>query len=440
MSTMKFTTDRKKMLDQIKRISGLIQKNPVIPCLGELRLSITNNVMQITASNMECFATVDLPATQDDPEEYGVLFVEAAPFIKLLNEIPGALVNFETNFETLTLMLPTGRYTFSIPTQPEDYPTIPDPDQEDNWFFCYTSDFETMMGKVSYAAGTDQLRPAMTCVMQKIGPAGDAVFVATDANILAKAWDAEFCKSPDTIHLNTNIEETTTILWTPDAVKHLTKFLQPGPMRVWIGEKQIFVQQENDMFSFSMLDAKYVDYEAVIRTSHNQTLFIPTTNIRDVLDRMAVVANKIMLQAELTLEKRAKYVTLATSDMDFDRFGEERVNLDNDIVTRDLQIGVSIPRLTSILDHMATEPFVRFHFDGPGQAILMMPYPSNGAASADHTPTEVHLLMPIMLNPNRERPTPPDTVEKIKKDWKDFVDAQKAEGVTVSVTTSTHHE
>jgi len=433
---MTFTIPRKETLDQIKRILPLIPKNPIIPCLSDLRILVAENIMNITATNLECFATVQVPVVQDDPTDNCTILVDAATLAKLLaNADSFQTITVETDeFQTISLQLPAGKYEFSLSSTPEEYPNIPTPDEEDCYYHCRPLKWAQMMGKVAYCCSKDDLRPAMTAVYQNIGPAGAAEFVATDGTQLAKAWCNDFAIEPDESSVSNNLEGQEHILWPADAVKYLHKFLTDDPIRVWLSDTHIHIDQGAANFAFVKMDAKFPDYNAVIRTHHDQTLFVPSSALKDVLSRTGVIANKVMQQAEIRLSKRDKFITITAKDWDNGKSGTEMVFLHDDIVSKSLAIGVSILRLNAVLDHIATEPFIRFHFGTAAQAILLMPYQSNGENSADETPEELHLLMPLTLSEvDKSTPDIQAIASTIAADLKE-------DGITLTVTTDTSNE
>lgn len=399
--------NRTLLLTALKRVAPVLVKNPPLPIMDSLHFSVSAGQARITATSLEQTAQVTIPCQADDD---CIFCIEAAPLLKLIDRCSEQPISFEVADTNVLIVIKDGEYTFPLfPVQ--DFPEIPNYSMAEEYFFCQSGQFLDSLGKVSYAIGTNELRPAMTHVLQVTDLAGTSTFIATDAHRLAKVWVNEFCYDMDG-HASIYSENDTPIscLWSAAAAKAASKFIKPGVIKVVKTPTFLFIEQDEDFYAFQQTDYKFPEASQVIPAMPLRIEHVDAAMLADILDRVSVVSSKeVTNSVKLTFQKN-KLLLTANDELN-DMKGQETIaflrnttepNIGDDIYKEEeaaratISVALNINSLKQAISNLEYQKngVVQFQINGKERPLVMISYDELDGEQA----LETHLIMPIMLN------------------------------------------
>lgn len=415
MTTLHF--NGKDLLTQCKRIKPLIEKNPVLPICSDFHIHVSFTEVTITATNLVQTGQVIVPFQPEIQDEF-VFTVDAAAFMKLVEAAPPIFtMKFDlTNHVCVQILVPEGTYTLPLGEDPTQFPTIPEFEFAEHYFYTNKENMKDLFDKVSYALSSDQLRPAMCCVNMIVGISGAGQVTATDAHALAKAWNSQYAIETDETMISVYSEDEADIkiLWPGTVVRSMLKFLNDDEIyRIIKTSNHIFVTSDRAMFCFQVTEGNYPDTEAVIPQLPTRIETVDIQELQHVIDRMKVVANNVMNAVRLTFGNHYLYVR--TENFDDGRKGVERIWLkkeeseetsvtvtvngveyDFEQILGDrnaMTVHVNLEALERGLSHLEyTDGVVQFGINGATRPITMKSFCEHNGEEA----CEIHLLMPIL--------------------------------------------
>jgi len=372
---MYFTTDTKTLCTLLEKAMPFVGNSPVVPIISNLYVSLTGNLLSVTATDMESTITArEAIAGGAD----GTLAVPAKILSDIVHALPVATpitVSCDMATRTITLTCANGSYKITG----EDPGDFPQPEQ-----FSGSETIELpgevldqVLQKVAFAAGTDQLRPAMTGILFDFTKDG-AFFVATDAHKLALLQSDS------------------------DALPYATRFIVPqkslrGIAKAMHANADLPVKIEynsvNAVFCIAagtelhcrLLEGKYPDYKVVIPTANPIKVSVGKAELLKAVKRIKLFADKAT--ATVCLSVTDNLLTLSAKNEDFGNEARETVpcTLDGEAI----EICFNAQFLTESLQAICDEVVV-LHLSAPHRPVLI--YPEGG--------TEHFVLLMTIMKPN----------------------------------------
>ncbi|MGC9461941.1 DNA polymerase III subunit beta, partial [Vibrio genomosp. F10] len=121
---MKFTIERSHLIKPLQQVSGALGGRPTLPILGNLLLKVEDNVLSMTATDLE----VELVSrvTLEGDFEAGSITVPSRKFLDICRGLPDSSV-ITVVLDADRVQVRSGRSRFSLATLPaNDFPNIED--------------------------------------------------------------------------------------------------------------------------------------------------------------------------------------------------------------------------------------------------------------------------------------------------------------------------
>lgn len=370
---MKFSVSSSELLKQLQIVGGVISPNTVLPIMEDFLFSISNNKLQVTATDLE---TTIVSETEVMADTDGAVAVPAKILQDTLKALPQQPITFTVDEKTFAIEITSayGRYKLSG-DNPEDFPRIPEQDAVDT----LTMPAQALahgISKTIFAASNDELRPAMTGVYFQID-FNKLILVATDAHKLVKY----------TFHKVGS--EVSTSFIVPKKALNLLKNALPS-----VGEVSLSFDQNNAFFTFGsvnlvcrLIDARYPDYNAVIPVDNPNTLNMARTDFQNSLKRIAIYANKTTNQVVLNILDGS--LTVSAQDLDFSSEATEQLACTYE--GEPLTIGFNAKFLVEMLGVLESEE-VKMELSSSTRAGILLPMEETEGEEI------LMLVMPVMLN------------------------------------------
>lgn len=366
---IKFTIQAKEIQQSLSVVSMGIGKNTTMPILDSLLFSVSDDKVEVISTDLEVSMSSALSDIQTEGD--GSFCVPVKPILRLVKNISGyKTITFEHEDSQLTLLTDKGKYQIGC-YNADDFPNRP------------VSEGEAMSLKpmylfedlrsVSFAAGSDELRPVLSGVLFENYGGGDYRYVATDAHRLAIRGDMS------------REEDVNSYIVPMKCIKIVQKIIANT------AEDTIFISQSEQNINFSignisvtanLIDGKYPNWKAVIPKDNHIKANVNVGLLKDAVDRVSVFSNEITHQVRLSFKD--SLLSVSAEDVDFSNSAIETIKL-NEPVAEDIEIGFNGMFLKDVLSAIKKED-ITIDLKHPDKAVLI---------SSDSNST--YLLMPIML-------------------------------------------
>ncbi|MEQ8702530.1 MAG: DNA polymerase III subunit beta [Phaeodactylibacter sp.] len=370
---MKFSVSSSELLKRLQIAGGAIGSNPVLPILEDFLFTISNNKLQIAATDLETSISTEIEVMADAD---GKVAVPAKILLETLKALPQQPITFSVNDENFGIEITSAYGKYKLAGEDgQDFPSIPKPDAVDKISIPGGS-LTHGITKTIFAASNDELRPAMTGVYFQVD-FNKLILVATDAHKLVKYTFNEIGG------------EVSTSFIVPKKALNLLKGSLPENEDI-----NIAFNNANAFFSFGhtelvcrLIDARYPDYNAVIPVDNPNTLSLSRSDFQNSLKRIAIYANKTTNQVILNINDGS--LTISAQDLDFSNEATEQLACTYE--GEPLTIGFNAKFLVEMLSVLESDE-VKIELSTSTRAGIMVP--------AEETAGEeiLMLVMPVMLS------------------------------------------
>jgi len=370
---MKFSVSSSDLLKQLQIVGGAIGSNPVLPILEDFLFEIADNMLTISATDLETSIVTTIEVMSDGN---GTIAVPAKILLDTLKELPQQPITFTVNDENFGIEITSAYGKYRLAGEDgKEFPSIPEADSVDT-IVIGSSMLSKAISKTLFATSNDELRPAMTGVYFQVD-FNKLIFVATDAHKLVK-------------YMFTNItSEVSTSFIVPKKALNLLKSALPADEEVTFS-----FNKANAFFSFGnvkllcrLIDAKYPDYNAVIPVDNPNLLSLGRTDFQNSLKRIAIYANKTTNQVILNINDGS--LTVSAQDLDFSNEATEQLPCTYE--GEPLTIGFNAKFLIEMLSVLESDE-IKIELSSPTRAGILQP--SEKVENEDI----LMLVMPVMLS------------------------------------------
>jgi DNA polymerase-3 subunit beta len=370
---MKFSISSSELLSQLQIAGGAIGSNPVLPILEDFLFIINDNILTITATDLETTIVTEVEVMADTN---GKVAIPARILLDTLKALPQQPITFSIDEETFAIEITSayGKYKLAGENG-ADFPEIPSSAGTDSLVISAPI-LEQGISKSLFATSNDELRPAMTGVYFQVD-FNKVILVATDAHKLVKYT------------FNNLKSEISTSFIIPKKSLNLLKNALPGD-----GDVTVAFNKTNTFFAFDnikmvcrLIDARYPDYNAVIPVDNPNELVVNRADFQSSLKRIAIYANKTTNQVILNIQDGS--LTVSAQDLDFSNEATEQLTctFNGD----PMNIGFNAKFLAEMLGVLESDE-VKIQLSGSTRAGILLP-------TEEVENVEILMLvMPVMLS------------------------------------------
>jgi len=360
---VKFRCERDTLAEAVATAQRTVaSRSGALPVLQDLRLTATENGLELIGSDLEITNRVQVPA---EVEETGV-----AVMPKLLGEIvrrlePGPVTVAVTGDEAV---ITAGRFSTSLRLKPaEDYPRLASNDG--SGVRLDAAMFASALRQVVRAASKDDLRPILTGVLLT-AHAGGLRLVATDSYRLA----VRDLKGVSVLG------EGQRVLVAAKGLAEVQRLAGDGEIEVVLRDRDVVFRTSRAEVTARLIEGDFPNYEQLIPSGYPNRLTVSREALLDALDRVQIVgqsrdnaAVRMSMSAEgLELTMSAQDVGNAQEALDAKFEGTELTVAFNPLFLRD---GVEAVETTEValetIDPL--KPATLHPVDGGEFLYLLMP-------------------------------------------------------------------
>ena len=371
---MKFIVSSTLLLKQLQILGGVINTNNTLPILDNFLFELTNNQLQISASDLETTMSTSIAVEAD---EKGSIAVPARLLLDTLKTFPEQPLTFvvEDN-NTIEISSDSGKYALAYADGAEFPKSV---ELESPSSTTIAGDIlATAINKTIFASGNDDLRPVMSGVFFQFSTE-NLTFVATDAHKLVKYVRtdvtanevAEFIMPKKPLTLSKSILATTS-----------------EDVKIEYNDSNAKFTFENSVLICRLIDGKYPNYDAVIPKENPNKLTLDRGSFLNSVRRVSIFSSKTTHQ--IRLKMAGTELNISAEDLDFSNKADERLqcNYEGD----DMQIGFNSRFLLEMLSNLNSNE-VLLEMSLPNRAGILTPI--DGLEEGENI---TMLVMPVMLN------------------------------------------
>ncbi|MGD8173486.1 DNA polymerase III subunit beta [Vibrio sp. TRT 21S02] len=276
---MKFTIERSHLLKPLQQVSGALGGRPTLPILGNLLLKVEDNVLSMTATDLE----VELISrvTLEGEFEAGSVTVPSRKFLDICRGLPDdSVITFVLEGDRVQVR--SGRSRFSLSTLPaNDFPNIEDWKSEVEVSLTQ-AELRTLIEKTQFSMANQDVRYYLNGMLFEID--GTTLrSVATDGHRMAvsqTALSADFAQQ-QIIVPRKGVQELVKLLDAPEQ-----------PVVLQIGSSNVRAEVNNFVFTSKLVDGRFPDYRRVLPQTTTKTLLANCDELRQAFSRAAILSNE----------------------------------------------------------------------------------------------------------------------------------------------------
>lgn len=371
---MRFIVSTSTLLKQLQAVNGASSSSTVLPILENFLFEIKENVLTISATDLQTSMTTSLPV---ESKEEGKIAIPSKILMETLKTLPDQPIAFTIDDNTFAIEISAGDGKYKLSGENgEDFPKIPVVENASS-VNLPASVLAEAINKTIFAVSNDELRPAMTGVFCQLTPQ-HLTFVSTDAHKLVRYR-----------RMDAKADSSASFILPKKALTLLKSSLPSDDVNVSVeyNSTSAFFKFGNINLICRLIDERYPDYEAVIPQNNTNKLTLDRALFLNSLRRVVIFANKTTHQVRLRIT--GSELNISSEDIDFSNEAHERLSCQYE--GDDMEIGFNAKFLIEMLNNLSGEE-VTIEMSTPNRAGLLFPQTN------DDKEDVLMLVMPVMLN------------------------------------------
>ncbi|EGR3207264.1 DNA polymerase III subunit beta [Vibrio parahaemolyticus] len=366
---MKFTIERSHLIKPLQQVSGALGGRPTLPILGNLLIKVEENVLSMTATDLE----VELVSkvTLEGDFEAGSITVPSRKFLDICRGLPDdAIITFVLEGDRVQVRC--GRSRFSLATLPaNDFPNIEDWQSEVEVSLSQ-ADLRTLIDKTQFSMANQDVRYYLNGMLFEID--GTTLrSVATDGHRMAVSQTqlgADFAQK-QIIVPRKGVQELVKLMDAPEQ-----------PVVLQIGSSNVRAEVNNFIFTSKLVDGRFPDYRRVLPQHTNKTLIASCDELRQAFSRAAILSNEKFRGVRVNLAGSEMRITANNPEQE-----EAEEMLDVTFEGDPIEIGFNVSYVLDVLNTLRCEKVQVSMSDANASALI---------ENADDD-SAMYVVMPIRL-------------------------------------------
>lgn len=333
---MKATINQQKIAKALNIVTKAINNNNTLPILNNILVETTEQGLKFSATNLEI--AISYTSTGSITEQ-GSITIPA----KLITSYVSLLHNTDLELssdEKLNLHIQSDTSKTEIKgLQPEDYPSIPKIEEQDQ-FKIKIKDLLQAINQTVFASSINNTRPILSGVYVHVEEK-QVTFAATDSYRLAEKKVA--IESSSSEELSCIVPGKTL----QELSKILPLFNEELDISISLNKNQISFQVEDLLVVSRLIEGNFPNYKEIIPKDVNTTIIADASELNLALKRINLFAREINNSIHLEGHKESKKLNISTDET---KIGAEVTELDIDIQGENNRISLNSQYLLDVLN------------------------------------------------------------------------------------------
>lgn len=374
---MEFIVSSSELLSQLGSVKSVINSKNTLPILDNFLFNLENNVLRITASDLE--TTLNTQLQLDNATGNGIIAVESKRLTDILKEFSDQPLTFRIDLEKYSVEILSENGKFTIMGQNGDeFPKVPELNEDKaNSIQLPSVTLLKGINSTLFATADDELRPVMNGILFEMTTEHFRL-VATDSHKLVRYTR------------NDIIPEVEAAFILPKKSAQILKSIlakDGNEIKVEFDEKNAFFTLTDFRMVCRLVEGKYPAYGAVIPMENPNKLTIEKTILYNSLKRVSLFANQASNLAKLSFS--GNQLTVSAQDIDFSISAYETHTCQYEGDAMD--IGFKSGFLLDILSNIGTAE-VNLEMSDPSRAGIITPFDNDNEGE-----DILMLIMPMMV-------------------------------------------
>ena len=359
-------------------VGRAVSTRSTLPVLANVLLATDNGRLKLSATNLEIVITCWVGAKV---KEEGAITLPARTLTDLVNALPQDQVDLVLNETTQAVNVSCGRTQANIKgIDAQEFPLVPDPDNE-NRIRLQSDVLKQMINQVSFAAATDDARPALTGVSTTF----------EGSQILMAATDG-FRLSLRSAHIPGYVEKSFSVIIPARALTDVSRIISDDIEAVYISmpkqRNQIIFDMDNVVLVSQLIDGAFPEYHPIIPSQVNTTTIMNTAEFRKACKMADIFARESSNTARVSIipggELAPDYAIVKATSVET---GDNEAQIEASVDGEPIEIAFNVKYMTEVLSVIDT-PQVALETTSPMEPGVVKPVGDNDF---------VHVIMPMQF-------------------------------------------
>ncbi len=314
---MKWTIEKNIILEALNNVTKALSQRTTIPVLNGIVFDITENGIDLLASDSELTIKVSI-AEKDikNIEGKGRIIIQSKYFVEMIRKMPSDIIDFEIEDNLkIKISTPNNQYRLNC-YNPNDYPNI-NLEKSEDAITIKSPILKEIINQTSYALSTQEVRPLLTGINLKIN--GDILeCIATDSYRLSKK----------NIKLNTPVNKLINIVIPGRSITELEKIVaEDDDVEIHVFSNKILFIYKNIYIQSNLLSGTYPETSHFIPSDFAYMINLNLKEFFDAVDRAALLAqNKEKNIIKMHIEDKEMVITSTSNELGN---AEEKLKIDS---------------------------------------------------------------------------------------------------------------
>jgi DNA polymerase III subunit beta len=338
---MEFRISKDIFMKALQRIQGIVEKRNTMPILSNALLEVQNDLLYITATDLEVGMKSSYPAKV---VKEGKITVSAKKLYEIVKEMPDEEINFSTK-DNDWVEIVCGKARFNIVgLSSEEFPYFPKV-KEENFIVFKNEILADMIEKTSYAICYDETKYNLNGVFIKAIDQGGATvlkMVATDGHRLSVAQK--------TIEGNIGAELAKGVIFPKKGIFELKKMVEEEDGEIMLGfmDNSAVIKKGNVVVVMRLIDGEFPDYTKVIPQSNDRKVMLNRDRFLHSLKRMAILSSEKFKGVKIEVDPEQMIISSSNPEL-----GEAREEIEVQYEGNEISARFNAKYLVDVLSVMA---------------------------------------------------------------------------------------
>jgi len=351
---MNINVKRDDLLKSMQAIIGVVERKQTMPILANVLLSLDNNKISITATDLE----VELISTFNAKNEnIGSFTASGRKILDICRALPiGADISISHNDKKI--ILSSGKSKFNLATLPEnEFPVIKNIEQNDN-IKIDQKELKRIIDKTHFSMAQQDVRYYLNGLLIEMD-LDNIRAVATDGHRLAISTTKQ-----DQVH-----NEKKQVIVPRKGVIELQRLLDgQGDIQVDLGTNHIQIKFQDVCFTSKLIDGRFPEYSRVIPSDTSNQLVANKESLKSALQRAAILSNEKYRGIRLTIKQNELIIQAHNPEQEE---AEESIEIKYD--GNEIEIGFNVNYLIDALNSIESENVVLSLVDNNSSCLITDP-------------------------------------------------------------------
>lgn len=243
---MEFKIKTKELLPILSKAIIAVDVKGVMPIIQNYYFDVKKDKLTVKATNLEKAYLSEAKIEADKAKQF---LIPAKLLLDLVKNLSGDII-FKSTPQKMKLITESGEYNLSASYDVEDYPMIPEIDEEIQ-FSISKEELTKGIEFTEYAISNEDVRPSITGMLIEVS-GENITFVSTDGHRLA-------LKS-----LPIKVKDKTTEIIVPGSCMNAILQMEDGVIEVGINQSHIKFSNSKEVLITRLIGEKYVNYKRIL--------------------------------------------------------------------------------------------------------------------------------------------------------------------------------